>query len=216
MFLTENGKNIIISRLCRKNVDAVNKLSDLDETNAVTTVTTVPGEILIDSLEFACGARCMTGTLPVCNMQRLADVLADNAGNLAWTIQGEVCADIGGATDVPGSRARLPFLRIGVRGELRLLCQRCLDTLPFVVCIDSRLLLVPPGVTWPDEDPEDDRFDPIEALSEQPLLALIEEEVLLALPTSPRHEFCVAPEHDDGRATLSPFAGLAQLKNKSH
>jgi len=165
------------------------------------------GEIFIDSLEFARGERRMSGVVPVRDLQRLADVLADDEGDLAWVVQGEFAS----AADEFGAR-RKPFLVIEVAGELRLKCQRCLGALPFRVNVESRLLLVPPGTPWPDEDLQDDLADPVEALIEQPLLPLIEDELLLALPISPRHTSCKVPEHDDGKAAASPFVALAQLK----
>lgn len=157
-------------------------------------------DILVDSLDFAYGERLMRGVVPVSALHRLADVLADEHGELAWSVRGSVGDD------------RKPFLVVAVEGELCLKCQRCLGELPFSLKIESRLLLVPIGKPWPDESLEDDSADPIEASAEQPLLPLIEDELLLALPISPCHEFCEAPVHDDGRLAASPFASLVQLK----
>jgi uncharacterized protein len=162
-------------------------------------------EIFIDSLEFARGERHMSGVIPVRSLQRLADVLANDEGDLTWVVRGEFVAD-------EFCTRQRPFLLIEVTGELHLKCQRCLGALPFHVNVESRLLLVPPGMPWPDEDLQDDLADPIEALIEQPLFPLIEDEILLALPISPRHASCTLPEHDDGKAAASPFAALARLK----
>jgi uncharacterized protein len=163
------------------------------------------GKIVIDSLDFARSERRMSGVVAVRDLQRLTDVLADDEGDLAWFVRGEFAAgEFGGG--------RKPFLVIEVSGELHLICQRCLGALPFRVNVESRLLLVPPGKPWPDEDLQDDLADPVEALAEQPLLPLIEDELLLALPISPRHASCKVPGHDDGKAAASPFATLAQLK----
>lgn len=157
------------------------------------------GDIRIDSLEFAREGRRLAGDVPVHMLQRLTDVLADNGGTLAWVVHGEYDA------------GREPFLVIEVSGELHLVCQRCLAALPFNLNIKSILHLIAPGAAWPDEALEDDRADPIEALGEQPLLPLIEDEVLLAVPIAPRHESCMPPVHDDDSAALLPFAKLAQL-----
>lgn len=165
-------------------------------------------DICIDSLEFAHGGRHASGVVPVRRLRRLADVLADEEGDLAWTVQGEFVAD-------EFSVGRKPFLQVEVTGELRLKCQRCLGALPFPVHVASRLLLVPPGTPWPDEDLQEDRFDPVEALKEQSLHSLVEDEVLLVLPISPRHEGCGMPEHDDGKADASPFAALVRLKPRN-
>lgn len=158
------------------------------------------GDILINSLEFAREGRHLAGQVPVHALRRLGGALANTEGTLTWTVHGKV--DMG----------RKPFLVIDVAGELQLECQRCLAALPFSLKIASNLQLVPQGAAWPDEALEDDSADPIEALEEQPLLPLVEDEVLLALPIAPRHASCPQPLYDDGRAAVSPFAMLAQLK----
>ncbi|MCX7172778.1 MAG: YceD family protein [Proteobacteria bacterium] len=158
------------------------------------------GDILINSLEFAREMRRLTGSFPVLSLRRLADVLANDNGSLSWVALGECDAD------------HKLFLVIEAVGELQLKCQRCLGALTFGLKIRSRLQLVPEGAAWPDEDLEDDRVDPIEALDNQSLLTLIEDEVLLALPIAPRHPSCQLPGYDDGSSAVSPFATLAKLK----
>ena len=142
----------------------------------------------------------MAGEVPVHSLQRLADSLANTDGMLTWAVHGKCDA------------GRKPFLVIEVAGILQLECQRCLTALPFSLEIESNLQLVPQGAAWPDEALEDDSADPVQALDEQPLLPLIEDEVLLALPIAPRHASCPLPLFDDGGTAVSPFATLAQLK----
>jgi len=158
------------------------------------------GEYFIDSLKFAREGRRLAGEVPVNCLRRLADVLADDNGSLAWKVWG--------GCDAEGK----PFLMIEVYGELHLRCQRCLAALGFELNIESHLQLVASGQSWPDEALEDDRFDPIEALEDQALLPLVEDEVLLALPIAPRHESCALPGFNQDSAAVSPFAALAQLK----
>jgi uncharacterized protein len=134
------------------------------------------------------------------SLKRLADVLADDEGTLVWSMVGKCDAE------------NKPFLVIKVSGELHLKCQRCLATLTFQVKIRSNLQLVSPGAAWPDEGLENDRVDPIEALEEQSLLSLVEDEVLLALPIAPRHECCSLPGYAHESAVASPFSALSQLK----
>ena len=157
--------------------------------------------IVIDSCEFAREGRDLVGELAVADLPRLADVLAENVGVLSCRLSGG-----------RGEDGKL-FLLLEVEGELCLKCQRCLGPLPYPLSIVSRLQLVPPGAPWPDEALADDAADAIEALSEQPVLSLIEDEVLLALPVAPRHEACALPASGDllGRVA-SPFSALARLK----
>lgn len=154
---------------------------------------------VIDSLAFAREGRHLVGELAVSELPRLVDVLADAAGVLR-------CHLSGGRSE----EGKL-FLLLEVDGELRLKCQRCLEPLAFPLAIKSRMLLVPPGAPWPDEELEDDSADAIEALAEQSVASLIEEEVLLALPVAPRHESCLLPAGSDpGILAASPFATLTR------
>jgi uncharacterized protein len=167
--------------------------------------------VVIDSLEFARAGRCLSGVVAVAALQRLMDVLASDQGDLAWSVCGELAFDNAGQ--------RQSWLVVSVRGELRLVCQRCLKPVSWLLDVENRLLLVPPGREWPDESlvgfGDGSDVDPVEALVDQVLLNLVEDEVLLALPIAPRHESCEVPVHDDGRMAASPFARLAGLK-KAH
>ncbi len=155
--------------------------------------------IVIDSLAFAREERHLVGKLAVSDLPRLVDILADDSGLLS-------CHLSGGRNE----EGKL-FLLLEVEGELRLKCQRCLEPLALPLDIESRILLVPPGAPWPDEGLEDDSADAIEALAEQSVASLIEEEVLLALPVAPRHESCVLPAGSDSDIlVVSPFATLTR------
>ncbi len=155
---------------------------------------------VVDGLAFARGGAAVAGLVPVAELPRLADVLASNAGCLHCRVSG--------SRDGEGNN----WLTMEVSGQLGLTCQRCMKGLAFPVEIRARLLLVPPGQTWPDEELAEDGFDAIAAEKEMALLPLIEEEVLLALPIVPKHDACVAPAPVVEEHELSPFAVLAKMK----
>ena len=154
----------------------------------------------MDGLEFARHGRRLAGVLPLALLPRLADVLADDEGELVCEVVGE-CDEEG-----------KPGLVLRVDGAVRLRCQRCLATVVEPLHIVSRLLLVPPGQAWPDDELADDAYDAVEAGREMALLSMIEEEVLLALPIAPRHVVCEPPASASGEQATSPFAALAKLK----
>lgn len=159
--------------------------------------------MLIDSLAFAAGEDCIVGKIALSRLPRLADVLVSPAG--------ELDCELVGYRD-SGERAGKLGLHLRVVGRLGLHCQRCLAEVSFECVIDSRLLLIPPGVEWPEEELESDEYDAIPASRELSLLALIEEEVLLALPIVPRHADCLLPRAEVEENEPSPFAVLAGLK----
>lgn len=155
---------------------------------------------IIDGLAFAREGGAAAGTVPVAAMPRLAELLADADGALACRIEG--------GKDADGKS----WLGLSVSGRLNLKCQRCLAPLAQPVAIASRLLLVPAGRPWPDEELAEDGFDAVAAEKEMALLPLFEEEVLLTLPIAPMHESCEPPAAVVAGNEPSPFAVLAKLK----
>jgi uncharacterized protein len=109
----------------------------------------------------------------------------------------------------------LPQLSLTVKGEVRLVCQRCLSPFTQPINAESRLVLVTDEAQAEatEERLDDESIDVIVASTAMDLLALVEDEALLSLPLSPRHEVC--PE--DSAAVVnskleSPFAILKKLK----
>ena len=66
------------------------------------------------------------------------------------------------------------------------------------------------------EEIEDDSKDFLPAEKALDVVALIEDEIILNLPTAPRHEACVLPEAGVQAEKVSPFAVLQSLKNRVH
>lgn len=164
-------------------------------------------EAVVDSLKFAAEGGCMSGKLPLSSLPRLSDVLICREDWLECEVSGDCVTDAGGQ--------RKFFLHLRVSGRLSLQCQRCLSDVSFECAVDRRLLLVPEGAVWPEDELEVDEYDALPASREQSVLELVEEEVLLALPIAPCHEDCVPPADAGSRnenSGLSPFAALAGLK----
>jgi len=101
-----------------------------------------------------------------------------------------------------------PCLRISVRGEMQLVCQRCLGPLPVPVAVDVELELAESlrEIAEPDDD-----IDRVLASRTMDVGQLIEDEVILALPTVPRHDAC-GTASAPLQAEESPFGLLAVLK----
>jgi len=145
------------------------------------------------------------GELALRQLPRLAAELVDTEGSLQYRLEGLI--------DDRGRAAA----RFEVDGVVNVRCDRCGESvqLPihegaqfFFVADEDELAGLPI-----DESPQEpllgsDRFD---------LAALVEDQVILALPISPRHDHCSGPGAgaEDARGpaeTRRPFAVLAALK----
>ena len=164
----------------------------------------MPAQTVIDSLEFARTGQALAGELPIAGLARLRESLYDPAGAIRFEVKG--------ARD---ARMR-PALAIDVSGVLHLQCQRCLGMLEYPLRLSNTLLLGSPedGGRLDEEDAEW-----IEASDALDVAALIEDEILLGLPYSPRHEEgrcrqdAAAAAH---KPEPSAFAKLAALKRNTH
>lgn len=164
-------------------------------------------EAVVDSLKFAAEGDCISGKLRLSGLPRLHDVLTGRDGWLDCELSGCCVTDAGGL--------RKSFLHLRVSGRLDMQCQRCLNDVSVECVVDSRLLLVPDGAAWPEDELETDEYDALPASRELSVLDLVEEEVLLALPIAPCHENCEPPADAGGKGVnggSSPFAALAGLK----
>ena len=119
----------------------------------------------------------LSGEMPVKQFPRLEKFLADNAG----AVQVELTFDRTKVT-------HLPIIVGSIKGELQLICQRCLDAVSFTINSDLNIVLI-------KNDAEADRLqsDYDTWLVEDDRIFLqdfIEDEILLAIPHSAAHDTC--------------------------
>jgi uncharacterized protein len=156
-----------------------------------------------DPFAFASAAGLHSGQVALAAMPRLQDRLAGNAGTVNYVVRGKM------------DQRQRPLLELEITGNPSLRCGRCLAPLDFALQLQSSVLLVPPGtVVQEDDDPESPEW--IEAGSELDVLELVEDEILLSLPLSVRHEEGKCSDGDEpGQASRrdNPFAKLATLLN---
>lgn len=114
------------------------------------------------------------------------------------------------------------WLDLAAQVVLPLTCQRCLESVDMPVSIERsfRFVATEELAAALDEECEE---DVLVASREFNLLELIEDELLMALPTVPKHEVCPEPVKlqiadvdfvDEPAEKSNPFATLEQLKNK--
>ena len=155
---------------------------------------------VIDGFEFASAGATQQGVLPLDGFPRLRDLLASDAGEVAYELQG-----------LRDERGR-PSLRLKVRGTLQVKCQRCLEAMPTRVDEDELLVLASTQAEI-DADPADaEAPDRLLAGKGMRVRELVEDQLILALPLAPRHERCkAAAEEEQAVERISPFAGLKGL-----
>jgi uncharacterized protein len=171
----------------------------------------------VDIPAFAADARPESGTLDARTLPRVAEALhlADHGDvpvEAHWSARGEL-------RRVRGEIETWMDLQITLEAPLE--CQRCLETVTLPLQIERAFVFAASedqAALW-DEEREEDvlvssrNFD---------LLALIEDEIVLALPLVPRHDTCPRTlrtsvgEEELAASTPEevkhPFAALAQLR----
>ena len=164
----------------------------------------MPHQPTIDGFEFASAGATQQGVWPLKDFPRLRDVLASDAGEVAYEISG-----------VHDARGR-PGLRLKVSGTLMLRCQRCLEAMAFEVKTDETLVLASTLAEIHDEPADANAPDRVVAGKEMALRELIEDELILAVPYAPRHDSCAAGGAGDRQEKILPFAGLRGLMHNKH
>jgi len=159
--------------------------------------------IVINSLAFARDAGSLHGELPIADLTRMLDMLVDSTGHLSYRIEGRM-----------GPRNR-PQLLLQLDGTLSVCCQRCLEGIDYPVEVRSMLEIITDEDELTQDEIEDDSKDFVPAQSELDVVALIEDEIILALPSAPRHDSCVLPDTGQGSGKISPFSVLRGFSGKA-
>ncbi len=159
----------------------------------------------LDVDAFARAGGHLQGVWPLAGFERLLqDARAADGQGVAWSAAGERGAGAAGPDHI--------VLHLRAGAEVELPCQRCLQPMAVALVVDRRFRFVADEAEAErlDADSEDDVLAVAPALD---LHALLEDELILALPLVPRHEHCTLPAAAaaDG-AAAHPFAGLAALR----
>lgn len=159
---------------------------------------------VIDAFEFCKSDGHREGATPLVEMPRLAAESVEKSGDISWSVQG-------GQT-----RQGYPSLTLAVAGHVKLVCQRCLQPLDYDIDSETMLVLGQDDAEADsiEEILDDESIDVIVGSRSCDIRDLLEDEALLALPQSPRHEICPDSGLLDGLKTakVSPFAALKSLK----
>ena len=170
----------------------------------------------LDVAAFAEAGARLSGQGPLGQFARLAaEAVATTeteAGTVAWQAAGEQRQDAAGRAE--------PWLHLRAQGALPLVCQRCLTPVCTQLEVDRWFRFAPDEETAATLDEESDE-DVLVLSREFDLPGLVEDELLMALPITPRHEVCpqdvplsvADPDFEAAeKERPNPFAALAKLK----
>jgi uncharacterized protein len=163
-----------------------------------------PPERPIDAVGLARSATPVEREFPIAGFGRLLDRLAEPAGLARARAEFHMAG-------------RWPTARLAVNADVVLTCQRCLGPVRRVLSSEASLVFADEGAPELPEGHEVVGGDPHRV----DLAALVEDELLLALPIIPQHdagEACRLPAGEGNDADASdtaemrrPFAGLRDL-----
>jgi uncharacterized protein len=161
-----------------------------------------PGQFVIDVAEFARLGKVFAGEVGVGDFPRLQDLIVAGQERLHYKVQGALTI------------RREAQITCIIRGSVLLECQRCLGTFNYAIDISSGLVFVTDESQLPPIEEEDELVDYVVAEKVANLLAIIEDEIILALPLAPRHEGgCGESARQQGMGEKpSSFAALNKLK----
>jgi uncharacterized protein len=160
---------------------------------------------VIDTFEFCRLKERREGEIAVGDLPRLAAESVGSSRALRWSLQG--------GNDGQGH----PQMVLVVSGAVRLMCQRCLTPFSFDITSESVLILARDEASADELDAlfADAPVEVIVGSRNFSIADLIEDEALLAIPPSPRHEVCpdgLSPKAGADPDKESPFAVLKNLK----
>lgn len=144
--------------------------------------------------------RMYKGTIPLSQLGRLGDSVADKRGNVQYELyfaKEDNVRSVTGQVDV----------------DIILQCQVCLDNVDLSINAQTRLGLV----SSLDEASElSSAYEPLLVVDKKiTLIDIVEEELLLAIPIIPRHEQCNITNPNNrvsAEEKENPFSVLADLK----
>jgi len=173
----------------------------------------VPGRLDVNG--FAEAGATISGSEPVRTYKRLHAELIEPSDDLLvrWAAEGQRRTGLDGST--------VPWIHLTAHTLVPMVCQRCLAPVDVALDVDRWFRFVADEAIAAAEDEESEE-DVLVASRDFDLHGLVEDELLMEIPVTPRHEMCpeparlsaVDPDFDAAEgAKPNPFAVLKQLKS---
>ena len=164
--------------------------------------------LFIDNLAFAKKNEQLSGALALTDLPRLHELLhhfsevsqsnSIPAGSISYQLQGK--------TDVAGQS----LLHLSFIANLTTTCQRCLNDMPLKLSLNFNYLIgdINDADLTAAEIDSDDDLDVQQASQRMNIAALIEDEIIMALPIAPMHEVVCGEVVTQSGEKPNPFAVL--------
>ena len=150
--------------------------------------------LIINNLEFSKNQLTLSDSLALVQLPRLVEILVN-------TDKSQVQFELFGT----GKKFRQPSLHLTIKANLAVTCQRCLNEMEVNLNLDFDYLISNAEIS---EAEENDEIDWIEENHEMDVAALIEDELLLALPIAPTHAHDCSKLSTQSGDKPNPFAVL--------
>ena len=159
--------------------------------------------ILINNLEFARKQGQVEGEIDLACFERLS-AMTVNESKQQQKIKYQL---VGSHT-----KYHLPSLHMSINTVLPVICQRCLESMQLELALNFDYVL---SETEPVEFEGDEEVDWLEVSPNMNLNNLVEDELLIAMPFAPVHQYDCKPSAFEAGEKHNPFDVLKKLKNKS-
>lgn len=163
------------------------------------------GRATIDGFRFAREGQSLHGKIRLFDLPRLRESLSNAELEAHYRLEG--------GTDEHGRSV----LSLSVTAVLPLVCQRCLHSVAVTVSPSTRFVLVATESELPPVEEEPPEWTAVVASPAMDVEALVEDELILALPIAPAHPDgeCRPAQRADGAGGIeSPFSALSALARK--
>lgn len=155
----------------------------------------------INNLDFAKRQQTLVGDVPLANLTRLNVMLAEqdatDASKVSFKLVGQ------------SHRFQLPSLHLDIEANLPMVCQRCLEQMHVPITLHFDYVITGEDAVSLDDNDELDWVERSDAMDVQ---ALVEDELLIALPIAPVHTTQCKQLNLESGEKPNPFSILKTLK----
>jgi uncharacterized protein len=158
----------------------------------------------IDNLAFAKKNETLTLLMAIEQLPRLAEQLGHDALALKAGHEDKIHCTLKGQSDDAANH----YLALNIEANLTAQCQRCMDAMPLPVSLAFKYKLS--NIVADEVEPFDD-IDLLEIEQKMDVTALVEDELIAALPIAPAHAEGCTLKHNVSGDKANPFAVLKGL-----